>query len=183
MKLILFWCLTLVLCFPGQRVVYAGPVAPVLRPVVKQGLKAGEKVLGKEGAYLAKKGTKECIGGDSTKLAKALGITPKSGYQAHHIIPVECKSHRTLNKIGFDLDQPKNGIALPSRPGLSKDLPVHNGYHSSYSNAVKRDLDAIPADLSEAETAKRVNAVIRKYRKMIESGKPLYDTGAPNAWK
>lgn len=179
MKIILFWCLTLVLCFPAQCVVYAGAVAPVLRPVMKQGLKFGEKVLGKEVVPLAKK----CIGGDSTKLAKALGITPKSGYQAHHIIPVECKSHRTLNKIGFDLDQPKNGIALPSRPGLSKDLPVHNGYHSSYSSAVKRDLDAIPADLSEAETAKRVNAVIRKYRKMLESGKPLYDNGAPNAWK
>lgn len=145
-------------------------------------VKAGEKALEKAGMPLMKKSTKEAIGGDSAKLAKAIGLAPKSGYQAHHIIPVECKSHPILNKIGFDLDQAANGIALPSRPGMSN-LPVHRGYHAGYSNAVKRDLDAIPKNLSEAETVARVNGVMKKYRDLIESGKPLYDSGVPNAWR
>lgn len=183
MKLFLLTLIACALCFAMPRIAFSSAANPVLKPIVKPGIKIGEEILEKGGKQFVKKGAKECIGGDSTKLAKALGIIPKSGYQAHHIIPVECKTHRTLNKIGFNLDQPANGIALPSRPGLSKDLPVHNGFHSSYSAAVKRDLDAIPASLSEAETSKRVYGVIDKYKDMIKSGKSLYNNGAPDAWK
>lgn len=162
---------------------WAGPSSTA----IKQGIKQGEKALGRDvGASLGKSGAKQCVGGDSAKLAKALGITPKSGYQAHHILPVECKTHPVLNKIHYDLDQAANGIALPGRPGLS-DKPLHSGRHTAYSNAVRRDLDAIPLNLSEEETARRVNAVIAKYRNMINSGKSLYDKslyeGAPDAWR
>lgn len=158
--------------------IFAGPAAQTLKPAVKY----GEKTLGKATKPFLTKGSKQCMGGDSTKLAKAIGIVPKNGYQAHHIIPMECKTHPVLNKIGFDLDQAANGIALPSRPGLS-DLPLHRGYHSSYSAAVRRDLDAIPMNLSESATISRVNNVISKYKNMIKSGKSLYDEGAPDAWR
>lgn len=152
----------------------------VAKPVTSQIEKQATKNIVKN---TAKSGTKCTIGGNSRILAKNMGHVP-NGWQAHHIIPVECRSHPVLNKIGFDMDNNINGIALPSRPQMDPILPVHRGYHAEYSRAVKRDLDKIPLELSEKETMKKVINVISKYRKKIESGQSLYNIeGAPNAWK
>ncbi|WP_077071328.1 AHH domain-containing protein [Mailhella massiliensis] len=149
------------------------------KPVAKQLTKESDKIT----KPAIKKISKKTIGGDSRILAKNLKNVPQ-GYQAHHIIPVECKTHPVLNKIGFDMDDAVNGIALPGRPGMDPKLPVHRGYHSDYSQAVRRELDSIPENLSEAETRKRVLKIISKFRTEIESGQSLYRTnGAPNAWK
>lgn len=152
----------------------------IVNPITHQIEKQATKGIAKQ---TTQKGVKHTIGGNSRILAKNMGNVPK-GWQAHHIIPVECKTHPVLNKIGFDMDDPINGIALPSRPQMDPTLPVHRGYHADYSRAVKRELDEIPLDLSEEETRKRVLKVISKFRKKIESGQSLYNTeGVPNGWK
>ena len=122
-------------------------------------------------------------GGSSTVLAKRLGIYPGSGMQAHHIIPVQLREHPVLNKISFDLDRFDNGIALPNSSRISSDLPVHRGYHSEYNNAVRRDLDKIPLDLSIEETERRVIRIMHKYRYKIESGISLYQRNTKSIWK
>lgn len=132
--------------------------------------------------HLAGSGVKKATGGKSAVLAKRLGGIPKD-FQAHHIIPSDCISHPALNKVGFDLDQAINGIALPSRAGLSK-LPYHRGFHASYNRAVMRDLDEIPKNLSEEETLKRILGIIEKHRKIINTpGTNLYNYGGRDAWK
>lgn len=171
------WCFvflfTALLLAGGDASAFIGQAA---KPAVKQ----VEKQIGKT---LLKNETKHVIGGSSATLAKNLKNVP-SGFQAHHIIPVECKTHPALNKIGFNLDDAMNGIALPGRPGMDPKLPVHRGYHSDYSQSVRRELDKIPANLSEEATRSRVMGVISKFRTEIESGRSLYRTnGAPNAWK
>lgn len=115
---------------------------------------------------------KRATGGSSAVLSARLG-TP-AGWQAHHIIPVEAKGHRVLNRIGFDMDCVENGISLPGSPGRHPTLPVHRGYHAGYSREVIRELDAIPDTLSEAETRRRVMRIIDRHRRRIEAGTPLY---------
>lgn len=145
--------------------------------------KAIVKGLTKEGAEagVIKGARKTAIGGDSRILASRIGT--KQGFQAHHILPVETKNHRTLNKIGFDMDCAENGILLPSAPGLHPTLPIHRGYHASYSHSVIRELDKIPSNMSEVETRSRVMQVLAKFRKEIESGKPLYESQGATGWK
>lgn len=172
MQFVFIFCISLLL-LASNVYAFMGQAA---KPAVKQ----IEKQISKT---ILKNGSKHVIGGSSTTLAKNLKNIP-SGYQAHHIIPVECRTHPVLNKIGFNLDDAANGIALPGRPGLNPKLPVHRGYHSDYSQAVRRELDKIPANLSEEETRRRVMGIITKFKSEIESGRSLYRTnGAPDAWK
>lgn len=121
-------------------------------------------------------------GGSSQVLAKNLGHI-KPGFEAHHIIPRECANHPVLNKIGFDLDQAANGIALPGRRGLDPTLPVHHGYHSSYSAYVRRELDKIPENLPKKKIEKRVYELIGKVRNELQNNtKPLYGREGLRAW-
>ncbi len=107
----------------------------------------------------------------------------KKDWAAHHLIPVEINNHRALNKIGMDMDEVNNGIALPTKPGLDPVLPLHRGSHPSYTAAVQKDLDKIPPNLSVKKTRKRVNKIQRKYRKKLESGMPLHQAyGASSKW-
>lgn len=116
------------------------------------------------------------VGGDSSVLKAAIKLTTP-GWQAHHIIPVEASkvgtektAHRVLRKIGLYFDNAENGIALPSKEGLDPFLPVHNGYHKAYSDAVIGYLDAIPENLSVEATRNAMTALQRALRTCIECG-------------
>ncbi len=169
------WIVLLLVFLAGTADV--GAMGPPVRRVAKE-------ISGEAVESGLKQAGKRCVGGSSSVLARRLGIDVGSGFHAHHIIPVELQYHRTLNKIGFDLDVAENGIALPSRPGLHPRLPVHRGYHAGYSKSVRRELDSIPEWLSEEVTRERVYAIIGKNRKLLEEGAPLYESGGvPNAWR
>lgn len=123
------------------------------------------------------------FGGSSIILAERLGISRTKDLAAHHIIPVELKNHRALAKIGMDMDEVSNGIALPMKPGLDPRLPLHRGSHPAYTAAVARDLDAIPPNLSVEESRAAVKAIQDKYRNLLQEGRPLHETyGATNPW-
>ena len=122
-------------------------------------------------------------GGSSTILGIRIGIKNTGEWAAHHIIPVQLKNHPILNKIGMDFDHAANGIALPTKPGVDPKLPLHCGSHPSYTAAVAKELDSIPTNLSIEETRRRVIAIQEKFRRELESGKPLHEKyGAPNPW-
>lgn len=124
------------------------------------------------------------VGGSSTVLGERIGIEKNGKWAAHHIIPVELSDHPMLNKIGMDMDEIKNGIALPTESGVHPTLPLHRGAHRSYTAAVKKELDKIPTNLTVDETRKRVRAVQNIFRKELDSGKPLHEKyGAPNPWR
>jgi len=123
------------------------------------------------------------VGGSSIILAERLEISRVKDWAAHHIVPVELKNHPALKKIGMDMDEVSNGIALPIKPGLDPKLPLHRGSHPAYTAAVARELDAIPPNLTIEETSRAVKAIQSKYRKLLEEGKPLHETyGATNPW-
>ncbi|MFA7684081.1 MAG: AHH domain-containing protein [Syntrophales bacterium] len=132
-----------------------------------------------------KKSPKKAVkGGSSPVLATALGISNRPGWAAHHIIPVQLRNHRALNKISFDLDAKKNGIALPTKSGMHPTLPIHAGSHPKYTAAVATELDKIPKGLNIVETEKRVDAVIKNFKKKLEAGTPLHKLDdIKNPWK
>lgn len=119
------------------------------------------------------------IGGSSVILRSRIATKP--GYQAHHIIPVELKTHPALNKVGMDLDEVQNGISLPQYPGRDPILPLHRGSHSNYTFAVEKELDKIPDDLSVTETRKKISEVQAYFRSLLEAGTPLH-TSQGGVW-
>jgi hypothetical protein len=126
-----------------------------------------------------KKNAGRATGGSSTVLRQNLGT--KTNYAAHHIIPVELKNHRVLNKIGMNMDEVNNGISLPKFPGVDPKLPLHRGSHPNYTNAVKKKLDEIPDNLSVKETKSRVMKIQREFRNKLEGGAPLH-TSQGGVW-
>ena len=120
-------------------------------------------------------GVGKTFGGNSIILAERIGTKNSPGWAAHHIIPVELSGHKALKKIGMDMDEVSNGIALPMQPGLHPTLPLHRGSHPEFSKAVKDALDAIPEDASMAKTKRMVNQVKTHFREQIESGQPLHN--------
>jgi len=144
-------------------------VKKVLSPFSKTSkvTKSGKRAIGKT------------IGGNSAILRARLFTKP--GYEAHHLIPVSLKNHPILNKISMDMDEIKNGISLPTYPGLDPKLPLHRGNHPDYTRAVKDALDKIPDNLSVKETKKRVVAVQTHFRKKLEKGTPLH-TSQGGSW-
>jgi hypothetical protein len=118
------------------------------------------------------KSVKFVQGGDSVALGKAIGKPAEGDWAAHHIIPTELREHRVLEKIGFDLDVAANGIALPTKANVSPTLPLHRGSHPGYTTAMKKALDEIPQNLTEAETRKKVEYIQKQFRQRLEKNLP-----------
>jgi RHS repeat-associated protein len=108
-------------------------------------------------------------GGSSSQLKrnimKAHGLNTSfktSGYQAHHIIPIELRNHSILRKIGVSYDDATNGILL-------HETTMHLSNHFKYTNAFQRALDDIPMNLSIDETMERVYGIqARASEKLLE---------------
>ena len=71
----------------------------------------------------------------SSNMSKALGVPQPKGSNAHHIVPKKSTvgnaeiSRQVLNEVGIDLNNPVNGVFLPSDPtiaDLSK-MAYHKG--------------------------------------------------------
>lgn len=123
------------------------------------------------------------IGGSSYTLRHRIGCDSLKNYAAHHIIPLQLKNHRALKKIGMDMDETANGIALPTKPGVDPILPLHRGGHPLYTAAVKRELDKIPPNISISKTREMVSNIQSKFRERLEEGEPLHEKyGAKNPW-
>lgn len=120
-------------------------------------------------------------GGSSTKLGKnlleSMGVKKSgkwSGYQAQHIIPSELGNHSVIKKMGMDLDDATNGIFLRVPDDATSAMSRHRGYHSTYSEVVKRQLDKIDINLSPQELQEQVAKLQQNLKKLQESGLPLY---------
>lgn len=121
-------------------------------------------------------------GGNPTTLGRRIlqsyGITSNykwSGYQAHHIIPVELKDHPVIKKIGMDLDDHTNGVLLRTPDKGVSTNSRHKGYHKVYSKFVKTELDKINPNGSSISIQKQVASLQTKLRKLQESGLPMYE--------
>ncbi len=125
----------------------------------------------------------KATGGSSIILAKRLGISSKKGWAAHHVIPVELKSHPALGKIRMNMDEIGNGIELPLKSGLHPKLPLHSGSHPEYTVAIRKELDNIPKKASISDTKRMIREIQEKFRGKIEKGAPLHKKyGASGQW-
>lgn len=112
----------------------------------------------------------------------ATGCDTWPGKQAHHVIPEDLESHSLLVSIGFKMNSASNAVMLPnlSTPGS---MAAHNGYHSAYNGAVKRELDHIQTKYSTRED--RTNAVQTLQRNLDSALRrnklPLYKTSCGKA--
>ena len=120
-------------------------------------------------------------GGDSTKLGKnmmeSMGLprgTSGSGYQAQHIFPAEMSEHPVLQKIGMDLDDAPNGLFLRTPADDISAMSRHRGYHSTYNDVVRTQLDGMDINQSVDVLQKQVYELQQNIKKLQQSGLPLY---------
>ncbi|WP_186323569.1 RHS repeat-associated core domain-containing protein [Paenibacillus xylanexedens] len=118
---------------------------------------------------------------DSSALGKnlleSMGL-PRSlqwtGYQAQHIIPGEMYNHPVIIKIGMDINHANNGIFLPT-PGKSPStLSRHQGYHSVYNRAVKKELNKMDIKESIEVLERQIYDLQQTLKTGVEKGIPLY---------
>ena len=90
------------------------------------------------------------LSGDYSQIPKMLG------HQKHHIIPQSMK-HPLLDKLGFDVNQSKNIVQLPTSSSIDPTRTVHNGRHNSaYDKLISDQLDAIN-NLNASDDIKRLH--------------------------
>ena len=100
--------------------------------------------------------------------------TKWSGYQAQHIIPAEMANHQVLQKIGMDLDDASNGLFLRIPADDISTMSRHRGYHSTYNEFVKTQLDEIDINQSVDDLQRQVYDLQQNLKKLQQSGLPLY---------
>lgn len=66
----------------------------------------------------------------------------------HHVIPKQCKNHKLLQNINFDINSSNNLYIMPNncaskKFNLNPDTLVHQGGHIKYNYYVKNNLDYI----------------------------------------
>jgi len=120
-------------------------------------------------------------GGDSTKLGKnmmeSMGFprgTKWTGYQAQHIIPAEMAEHPVLIKIGMDLDDASNGLFLRTPADDISAMSRHRGYHSTYNEFVKIQLDGMDINQNVDVLQKQIYDLQQDLKYLQQSGVPLY---------
>ena len=120
-------------------------------------------------------------GGDSTKLGKnmmeSMGLprgTNWTGHQAQHIIPVEMANHPVLQRIGMDLDDASNGLFLRTPADDISAMSRHRGYHSTYNEFVKTQLNAMDISQSVDVLQKQVYDLQQNLKYLQQRGLPLY---------
>ena len=120
-------------------------------------------------------------GGDSTKLGKnmmeSMGLprgTNWTGHQAQHIIPAEMANHPVLQRIGMDLDDASNGLFLRTPADDISAMSRHRGYHSTYNEFVRTQLDGIDINQSVDVLQKQVYDLQQNLKYLQQSGLPLY---------
>ena len=120
-------------------------------------------------------------GGDSTKLGKnmmeSMGLprgTNWTGHQAQHIIPAEMANHPVLQRIGMDLDDASNGLFLRTPADDISAMSRHRGYHSTYNEFVRTQLDGIDLNQSVDILQKQVYDLQQNLKYLQQSGLPLY---------
>ena len=120
-------------------------------------------------------------GGDSTKLGKnmmeSMALprgTNWTGHQAQHIIPAEMTNHPVLQRIGMDLDNASNGLFLRTPADDISAMSRHRGYHSTYNEFVKTQLDAMDISQSVDVLQEQVYDLQQNLKYLQQNGLPLY---------
>ncbi len=120
-------------------------------------------------------------GGDSAKLGKNMMESmdlPRGTnwpeYQAQHIIPAEMADHPVLQKIGMDLDDASNGLFLRTPADDISTMSRHRGYHSTYNEFVRTQLDGMDINQSADVLQNQVYDLQQNLKYLQQSGLPLY---------
>ena len=159
---------------PGQYTEYPAAVQGWAQQALPgEGSGTGERLIpGMEGVV---------TGGDSTKLGKnmmeSMGLprgTNWTGHQAQHIIPVEMANHPVLQRIGMDLDDASNVLFLRTPADDISAMSRHRGYHSTYNEFVKTQLDAMDISQSVDVLQKQVYDLQQNLKYLQQRGLPLY---------
>ena len=159
---------------PGQYTEYPAAVQGWAQQALPgEGSGTGERLIpGMEGVV---------TGGDSTKLGKnmmeSMGLprgTNWTGHQAQHIIPAEMANHPVLQRIGMDLDDASNGLFLRTPADDISAMSRHRGYHSTYNEFVKTQLDAMDISQSVDVLQKQVYDLQQNLKYLQQRGLPLY---------
>ena len=168
----------------GKQVVTKTLSKKEYQKVLDQALKEknGYKVITSESGTRLIPGTEGIVtGGNSTKLGKNMledmGVpqnTKWTTYQAQHVIPAEMSDHPVLQKIGMDMDDASNGLFLRTPAEDISTMSRHRGYHSTYNEFVRSQLDKIDVSQNIDILQKNVFDLQSNLKVLQQSGLPLY---------
>lgn len=82
--------------------------------------------------------------------------------------------HPVLQKIGMDLDDASNGLFLRTPADDISAMSRHRGYHSTYNDFVKMQLDKIDINQSIDTLQREVYNLQSQLKVLQQSGLPLY---------
>lgn len=116
---------------------------------------------------------------------KDLGLPDDDTWQAHHIVPWRLRRHRLILRLGMNMNNSQNGLALPRFRGgnLSEHEGSHDGYDTAFKEIVDR-IDRLPRS-SENKRALLVEVIDRTRNDLI-GGLPqikIGKGGTEEAWR
>jgi hypothetical protein len=125
---------------------------------------------------------------------KSLGMPPPlrnqflSGWQPHHVLPLEIQNMPQVSDLAIDFDAPSNGLMMPERatfdalvgdPNSAWSIRPHEGYHRYYSTAMKEAVSKIDPALPKSIREIKLYNLQQRARAALQGGAPLYkDDGA-----
>ncbi|MDY4097725.1 MAG: AHH domain-containing protein [Lachnospiraceae bacterium] len=96
--------------------------------------------------------------------------TNRTGHQAQHIIPAEMANHPVLQRIGMDLDDASNGLFLRTPADDINAMSRHRGYHSTYNEFIRTQLDGMDINQSVDVLQKQVYDLQQNLKYLQRSG-------------
>ncbi len=106
----------------------------------------------------------------------SLTMPKRSGYQKHHLIPVQLLKKQTFIKLfeiaqqaGFDSrDFRSNGIYLPAKESLAvaSGRPLHRGPHPQYNALVEDRIGLIEASIEKKQSALDAETIAFRLRNL-----------------
>ena len=116
-------------------------------------------------------GNREALRQQLIKSDKSEVLSSVSDWQAHHVVPWDQREHPIVKKLGLNLNDPQNGVPLPSDFAGGSSLSTHRGSHPEYSAAFGSFLDRLDTmDAPNSVKQGLLAEAIEKSRQTLLSG-------------
>lgn len=112
----------------------------------------------------------------ASNLQKA-GIQRPKDFAAHHIVPKKSTtgnaeiSRQILEEVGIDLDDPRNGVFLPTDKNIAKSLKMAQHYSGSYAHQAEFQAGLAERLMRARGSLQDVEEVVNDARQILLKGK------------
>lgn len=147
----------------------------IKKRIKKEWEKVAYKIKGSESELvLDRKGDGQIL---AENMEKLYGFKKPKYSSAHHLVPANTKvgdignlSREVLERFGININDPRNGVFLPTDNFRAKALKLHNHMHGSNEIDVfhgKKTLQFLDEQLGRCQSKEQVFEVLKDYREAI----------------